>query len=99
MVPRVFGRHTVAIVVILHQARRSDPHSFFDIAIKGPTQRAQHDLLICKNISYRAILLIGMSAIGQLLAAQVQPAEVRQQIAENRIVRLLESVFFNELLP
>ena len=25
--------------------------------------------------------------------------EVRQQIAENRIVRLLESVFFNELLP
>lgn len=80
----MFARHTVAIAVILDQACRSDPHSFFDIAIKGATQRAQHDLLIRKNVGNRAILLIGMPTVCQLLAAQPQPGIQRIQIVKGK---------------
>src|SRR6056297_1173026 len=80
----MFARHTVAIAIILDQACRSDPHSFFDIAIKGAAQWAQHDLLIHKDVGNRAILLIGMPTVYQLLAAQPQPGIQRVQIAKSK---------------
>lgn len=52
--------------------------------IKGAAQWAQLSALIRKDIGNRAILLIGMQAVGQFLAPQAQPGIQRVQIVKGK---------------
>ena len=84
VMPRMCAWHAVAIAVILHETGGSDPQSLFDIAVERAPQRAQLDLLIRKDFGDCAMLLIRMTALSQLLAAQEKPGIQRRQIVKGQ---------------